>query len=191
MILQLQFVDWTRGLIVPERNTVVVKIDGTCNNSIPPLPRAAWGVYFGPQSSINMNGIVDLHLMQSKRRAMIEALWRALLIIYYQVSRDYSLVQIFIVSDSEYLVNAMTRWIEGWIANNGRTNDGQRVPYFPLIMQCHWLIEAITSDHGPHRDVKFWFVTPEKNMEAQFLAHQALQALYTHNNRYFYPHQWY
>lgn len=187
MLLQLQFVDWTRGLILPEPNTVVVKIDGTCNNILP-LPRGAWGVYFGPQSSINANGIMDLHLMQSTRRAIIEALWRALLIIYYQVTQDYSLVQIFIVSDSEYLVNAMTRWIEDWIANNGRTNEGHRVPYFSLIMQCHWLIETITSDHGPHRDVKFWLVTPEKNMEADFLARRAL---YTHSNPYFYRHQWY
>jgi ribonuclease HI len=78
-----------------------------------PPPELHRGVFVGPGSRYNAYGKLEAYLPQTSSRAEIEAFSQALDTLRDITANDFSLLHIKIVSDSEYLVNSMSLWIEG------------------------------------------------------------------------------
>ncbi|KAM5342061.1 hypothetical protein ACJ41O_015092 [Fusarium nematophilum] len=173
-VSQLQVLHPRTHAIEPDRPTAVVHIDGACRGNGTPSARAAWGVYFGPESPLNASGLLDPDIQQTSTRAEIEALSQAVRIIQRDIMQDISLQQIYIASDSAYLVEAMSQWIEGWIENNGRNNEGRRVAHYEILKGTHELLDELTYGDDGGLDFKFWHVPREENREADMLANSAL-----------------
>ncbi|KAI1767937.1 ribonuclease H-like domain-containing protein [Hypoxylon sp. FL1150] len=150
-VSQLQIKHPSTGAISLDRMTVVVSIDGACCGNGTPSARAAWGVYFGPNSPHNDCGLLDPTLPQTSTRAEIEAL-----------------------TDSDYLVKAMSRWIKGWIENGGRKAGGGPVAHFQVLKDIHEFIEEMTYGDEGGLYSKFWHVPRAQNPEADTLANRAL-----------------
>jgi ribonuclease HI len=123
------------GESFPLRLSIVVSIDGACRGNGTPSARAAWGVYFGPQSSHNSCEVLDLSLTQTSTRAEIEALSKALDIICNLVSSNLCLqyYTYYIRTDSAYLVNTFSRWIQTWIKKRGKNWKRKRPAHFDIL----------------------------------------------------------
>lgn len=80
-ITQLMFQARALPSPTPNQHTMVVHIDGACRNNGKPNARAAYGVYFGPGSPHNTQGLLAASLPQTSTRAEIEALGQALDVI--------------------------------------------------------------------------------------------------------------
>jgi ribonuclease HI len=162
------------GAIELDKTTVVVSIDGACRGNGTPSARAAWGVYFGPNSPHNASGLVKPNLPQTSTRAEMEALSQALRIIRNDVSEDFQLQEIRIRTDSAFLVNAMTVWMEDWIEDDGRNAQGRPVAHFQALKEMHERIEDMTYGDDGGLEFKFWKVPREDNREADALANRPL-----------------
>ncbi|KAF2452349.1 ribonuclease H-like domain-containing protein [Lineolata rhizophorae] len=173
-VSQLQVMHPRTGALDLDKFTVVVFIDGACRGNGTPSARAAWGVYFGPQSPHNASDLLKADLPQTSTRAEIEALSQALRIIRDEISQDFSLQQIRIVSDSAFLVRAMSEWIEGWIENDGRNAEGRPVAHYETFKEIHERLDEMTYGDDGGLEFKFWHVPRERNEEADALANQAL-----------------
>lgn len=175
-VSQLQVKHPRTGSIELDIPTVVVSIDGACRGNGTPSARGAWGVYFGPQSPHNANGLLDPSYPQTSSRAEIEALLQALNIIQRDISKDMSLIEIRIKSDSLYLVRAMSEWIEGWIENHGRNDEGRPVKHYAALKGIHERLDEMEYGDDGGIDFKFWHVPREQNREADELANQAFDS---------------
>ncbi|KAL6858471.1 ribonuclease H-like protein [Trichoderma novae-zelandiae] len=173
-VQQLQEIHPYTNQISVDIPTVVVSIDGACRGNGTPAARAAWGVYFGPQSPHNASGILDAALPQTSTRAEIEALSQALDIIRNDVSRDFSLLHYRIRTDSSYLVQTFSQWIESWIDNGGKTSRGKRAAHFEVLKKIHERLDDMTYGDDGGMEFKFWLVPREENKEADGLANEAL-----------------
>lgn len=173
-VRQLQMLHPRTGAIELDKFTVVVSIDGACRNNGKPTARASWGVYFGPGSRYNTSGLLSPELPQTSSRAEIEALSRAIDTIREFSHQDMTLQDIKIRCDSEYLCQAMSMWIEGWIENDGLRSNGRAVAHFDKLREIHDKIDDMTygDDGGLH--LQFWNVPREENQEADELANSAL-----------------
>ncbi|KAK5993979.1 Ribonuclease H1 [Cladobotryum mycophilum] len=172
-VSQLQVMHPRTGALELDRLTVVVSIDGACRGNGTPSARAAWGVYFGPQSPLNASGLLAPSLPQTSTRAEIEALSQALLIIRESVSEDVSLQEIRIISDSQFLVKAMSVWIEDWVENDGCNAGGRPIAHYEILKEIYDHLEEMTYGDDGGMDIRFWHVARERNKEADALANGA------------------
>lgn len=161
------------GQVGVDGYSVVVSIDGACRGNGTRSARAAWGVYFGPQSPHNSCGMLDKSLAQTSTRAEIEALSRALDIIRNDVSRDFSLQHYYIRTDSSYLANTFSEWIRSWIQNGGKNFKGKRPAHFGILRAIHERLDDMTYGDDGGMQFKFWHVPREENKEADALANEA------------------
>jgi ribonuclease HI len=173
-VRQLREMNPYTGQMSVDSRTVVVSIDGACRGNGTPSARAAWGVYFGPQSMLNASDALDATLPQTSTRAEIEALSQALDIIRYNVSDDHSLVHYHIRTDSSYLVKTFSSWIHNWIENGGMNSQGRRVAHFEVLEEIQELLDDMTDGDDGGMTFKFWLVPRDDNKEADALANQAL-----------------
>ncbi|KAI2467427.1 ribonuclease H-like domain-containing protein [Annulohypoxylon bovei var. microspora] len=176
-VSQLQYKHPRTGNVEIDRMTVVISIDGACRGNGTPSARAAWGVYFGPESPHNASGLLDSTLPQTSTRAEIEALSQALHIIPVAIEGDYSLQQFRIRTDSDFLVRAMSEWIEGWIESGGRRARGRPVAHYPVLKEIHERLDEMTYGDEGGLGFKFWHVPRAQNQEADALANHALDGL--------------
>lgn len=160
-----------------------VWIDGACRYNGQPNARAAWGVYFGPDSPYNKSGRLPATEPQTSTRAEIEALGHATTAVSNLVfakddttrslMRDHC-VGVFFYSDSDYLCKAMTMWMPKWMQNGGHRSSGP-VAHFDVLKKLHenlGLLEKMFTLGGIYLvHVKRW-----DNAEADALATQALDA---------------
>uniref|UniRef100_T1IRC7 RNase H type-1 domain-containing protein n=1 Tax=Strigamia maritima TaxID=126957 RepID=T1IRC7_STRMM len=98
----------------------VVYIDGACENNGRYGARGGIGVYWRPNDPRNVSE--PLIGRQTNNRAEIQAAVRAL--GQAQTSRLRALT---IVTDSKFLINSVTEWMDGWRQNGWITSTGQRV----------------------------------------------------------------
>ena len=155
-------------------HSMVVHIDGACRNNGRPSAKASYGVWFGSESKHNVYGPVDSSIPQTSTRAEIEALSKALESIREICAEDFKLSEIKIATDSSFLVNAFSRWMEAWIENNGRGSDGKRIKYFERLKEIHGALDEMEyGDDGGIR-CKFWLIPRDENSEADALANSAL-----------------
>lgn len=156
--------------------TIVVYIDGACRGNGTPTARSAYGIYFGPGSRHNANGLVAPCIPQTSTRAEIEALAEALEIIRHVCSADFKLQQIKIATDSSYLVDAMAKHVEGWIERDGIGSTGKVVAHYERLKELHELLDEMEYGDDGGIQVQFWHVGRSVNREADALANAALDA---------------
>jgi ribonuclease HI len=65
-------------------------------------------------------------------------------IVGVRAALDAGASHVTVVSDSEYVVKGMTRWLSGWLAKGWRTSDGQPVKNRELWEQLAELAERGT-----------------------------------------------
>jgi ribonuclease HI len=173
-VSQLQLLHPRTREIELDKMTLVVSIDGACRENGTPSARASWGVFFGPGSRFNSSGPLSPSCPQTSSRAEIEALSQAIDAIRGICHGDMTLQEIKIRSDSEYLCQAMSMWVGGWIGDNGIRPNGQPVAHFGKLKEIHEAIDEMTygDDGGLH--FQFWHVPREDNREADALATSVL-----------------
>jgi ribonuclease HI len=157
-----------------DEHSMVVYIDGACRNNGAPTARASYGVYFGPDSPYNSYGLLSDSLPQTSTRAEIEALCQAIEIVCEITDRDFKLSHIKIATDSSFLVDAMSQWMERWIENDGAGSNGRQVAHFGVLKQLHDKLDYMEYSDEGGREVQFWHVPREMNREADALANEAL-----------------
>lgn len=154
--------------------TLVVSIGSACRDNGTPTARASWGVFFGPGSRFNSSGRLSPSCPQTSSRAEIEALSQAIDAIRGIAHGDMTLQEIKIRSDSEYLCQAMSMWVGGWIEDDGLRPNGQPVAHFEKLKEIHEAIDEMTYGDGGGLQFQFWHVPRGENREADALANSAL-----------------
>jgi ribonuclease HI len=82
-----------------------------------------------------------------------------------------------IATDSSFLVNAMSRWKEQCINNDGLGSNGKKVAYFEVLKELHDKQDHMEYSDDGGRQVQFWLIPREMNSEADRLANMALDEL--------------
>jgi ribonuclease HI len=160
---------------LPDETSIVVFIDGACRDNGHPTARASYGVYFGPNSPHNTCGLLHQSLPQTSIRAEIEAFSKALAIVREITDVDLKLSHIKFATDSIFLVDAMSRWMERWIEGDGVGSNGRQVAHFQVLKQLHETLDYMEySDEAGGREAQFWHVSRDMNQEADALANMAL-----------------
>jgi ribonuclease HI len=157
---------------VADKSTMVVGIDGRYQQNENLAP--SYGIYFGPDSKYNTKGILEKSLPQTQSRVEIEALSKALDIIYSICDKDFSLSQIYIGTASESLYRAITDHIYGWVEDGGAQANGKEVENFVELKRLHELLEEKWYGDDGGIEVRFWETSSEENRQARALALAAL-----------------
>jgi ribonuclease HI len=151
-----------------DESTVVVCVDGACSGNGTPAARAGMGVYFGPDSPLNISE--PLRGVQANQRAEICATIHAIKKIIASVPvRWFS--RVVVVSDSAYVVQGMTDWVVEWRRNGYRSDRGG------LLVNASDMAEldsTIKELEGSGTIVEFWQVRREDNRMADALARRGI-----------------
>ncbi|KAJ7286775.1 ribonuclease H-like domain-containing protein [Mycena rebaudengoi] len=140
-----------------DARTVIICVDGACAGNGTPAARAGVGIYFGPGSPHNASQRITDGGAQTSQRAEILAATTALR------------KAIVLLTDSQYVVGAMTEWVFGWKDNAWKNTKGKTVEN-KEFQELDALIEQLEEDG---LDVKFWLVGREHNEKADELAKAA------------------
>lgn len=161
---------FTKSKIPATRSTTItVNVDGACpsNGNSPTV--ATWGVYFGRNSQYNSCGLLPPDSKITNNVAEIYAALQSLKLVSQKVVLGpREIKEVIIISDSAWLVNSMTSYIDKW-RQNGYINS-KRQPVFnaELIQELDDLIEDVDTTLG--LSVKFWHVERKHNHFADRLA---------------------
>ncbi|KAF1923067.1 ribonuclease H-like protein, partial [Didymella exigua CBS 183.55] len=150
--------------------SLVVYIDGACRGNGTRNARSSYGVYFGPDSPYNANGLIDNAAPQTSTRAEIEALAEALKIIQAVCATDFKLQQITIATDSSYLVDAMSKHVGGWIERGGLGSRGKAVAHYDRLKALHELLDEMEYGDDGGIVVQFWRIERSMSSAADALA---------------------
>ncbi|KAI8953644.1 ribonuclease H-like protein [Xylaria longipes] len=145
--------------------TVVVRINGLCEGD-GKKAQGSWGVYFGPGSRYNAKATTQA----DQSIAEIDALWKAVNTIDRICAENTSLRSFVIVTDSNYILLAMSFWAP----NGGKSAKGRPVPFAERFIPIY--DNLYFTNFVDCRDIKitFWQVSPDKNDEAYQLSLRAL-----------------
>ncbi|KAF3033740.1 hypothetical protein E8E12_002551 [Didymella heteroderae] len=152
--------------------TLAVYIDGACCGNGTPNARSSYDIYFGPGSPYNANGLVASGVPQTSTRAKIQALAEALKIIRRICSTDFKLQHIKIATDSSYLVDAMSKHVEGWIESGSIGSRGRAVAHYDRLKALHELLDEMDFGDDGGIEVQFWHIERSMNKEADRLLMQ-------------------
>ena len=149
--------------------TIAIFVGGACretgNGS-----RAGYGVFFGEGSKYNVKGVVDCGQKQTSQAAEITAVSRSLEVLN-EVWKTVGLLEVVIITDSDYLVKSMCEHIRKSLKNGFKTSRGRKVENEGLLRNLHERIEELRRESV---EVKFWRVKRSTNKEAEGLAKEAL-----------------
>ncbi|KAF9572475.1 hypothetical protein EC968_009861 [Mortierella alpina] len=120
-------------------DTMIIYTDGSSLGNGKMGSQAGLGVFFGVNDPRNVSERLGGE-PQTNQRAELMAVYRALQVC----GSDTAPVEIR--TDSMYTVNIVTKWAEGWIKNNWRRSDGEKVMNRDIIEP---LIAKIKSRPGP------------------------------------------
>lgn len=131
---------------LPKSVTMALYINGACRRTDDPNPIASYGVYFGPNSSFNRHGLLGADKPQTRKRADIEALWKALKVIDNETNRAFQHENnVLILTPSAYLCSVMTAWLPRWRENGGRTSLGERISHYDKLVEIDDLWEDLEA----------------------------------------------
>lgn len=120
---------------MPER--LDVWTDGACINNGKKGCVAGIGVYFGDGNSMNMSELLPFK-MHSNQKAEIYAIIRALEKIDEEIiDYDDELNEIYIYTDSKYVINSINDWIYRWMKNGWLKVDGSKVKNRKLLLMLY------------------------------------------------------
>jgi len=118
---------------------IVVHTDGSALGNGKKRAVAGVGVYFGPSDPRNISDSLP-GARQTNQRAELTAALRAL----ETVPKDRDMK---IVSDSEYMINCVTKWHVNWKKNGWKTSAGKTVENRDLIESVLNKLEERSSLH--------------------------------------------
>ncbi|EKG09153.1 hypothetical protein MPH_13854 [Macrophomina phaseolina MS6] len=162
---------------IRDDSTVVIYIDGACQGNGTPSAKASYGVYAGPSSRYNSSGLLSSSLPQTSTRAETAALDRVLDVIYNITKDDFKLSRIRIATDSDFLVKAMSKWMEGWIVNGGLSRKRTPAAHFEKLKELHERLDEIEYGDDGGLEIQFWHIPREMNKEANALASAVLSSV--------------
>lgn len=162
--------------------------DGACWGNGTPQTRASVGVYGTPAAWYNQGFVLPLSVPQTNQSAEIYSAIAALDVasailkdrwddeecpdqIFSRGSHVYSIV--YLVMDSNYVVQAMTEWIRKWRANGFRNTRGAPVVNKEALQTLDDKVRRLFEDHLVI--VRFWHVPRIHNFVADELAAEALR----------------
>ncbi|KAJ7457289.1 ribonuclease H-like domain-containing protein [Mycena galericulata] len=151
-----------------DKRTIVISVDGACSGNGTQSARAGVGIFFGPNSPHNVSESISG--TQTSQRAEILAATKALQKVSVLLENDFGVGCIVLLSDSQYVVGAMTEWVFGWKENGWKNANGGPVQNKAEFQALDAAIEKLEEDG---LDVKFWLVGREHNSQADELAKAA------------------
>ena len=113
-------------------NFVVIYCDGSCLGNGTPAAKAAYGVYFGPYSSLNMGKRLSDQYRQTNNSAEIVAMTEAVLAAK---KLDYKLIEIR--TDSKFLIVCVKKYLPFWLEIGWLTTTGQPVRNRPELEELY------------------------------------------------------
>ncbi|KXN92152.1 Ribonuclease H1, partial [Leucoagaricus sp. SymC.cos] len=154
-----------------EGSVIAIFTDGACLDNEMPWARVGLGVYFGPNSPYNLSE--QFSGSQTSQRAEIRAAVRALEKIedILHVEGQFPGRNIVIITDSQYVVGAMTGWLDNWRGNGWRTSGGHPVANLQDFIELEIVVERLEQQFD--LAVRFWHVPREYNTRADALAKAA------------------
>jgi len=116
--------------------TIIVFTDGACSNNGYLNAKAGIGIHFP-------NGeLPDLNRVVKKNPTNQRAELYAILVALYYIDKKLGLAdkKIIIKSDSQYSINCVTKWVNGWKKNGWLKKDGAKVKNKEIISRIdHYL----------------------------------------------------
>lgn len=109
------------GFTINEDGYTEVYTDGACPNNGRDGAKAGVGVWWGDLHEMNLSQSVvgDRH---TNNVAEIQAAGLAI-----SQARGAGITRLLVVTDSQFLVNCVEKWMEGWSRNGWRTSTGEEV----------------------------------------------------------------
>jgi ribonuclease HI len=141
------------------RHHIAVFIHGSCPHNGEPDALGSYGIYFGSDSPFNKSGLLPRDSLQTSQRAALTAAI-VTLAMFAECHKRYSqITNLIVVTDSRYLVNAITEHIVRWKSNGWITLDGAKVANRDLWEELErHCINALEHDIN----VYFWEVHREE-----------------------------
>ena len=150
-----------------DRHVLVVCVRGVCKRDDGAPAEGAIGVYFGPNSPHNFAAHVPASLPQTRKFAQIFAVRMALQRVRNRWSDDYNISTVHVVTDSEYVVKALSEDIDEWRTNGFQDARGGKIANHSEIEILDDLMLDLADD-GIR--VSFWSVDKAENKKADRLA---------------------
>ncbi len=89
-----------------------------------------YGVYF-PNNEVENISRPFLHKPYTNQRSELYAIYKGI----QHVKNQYKFKKLIIYSDSEYSINSMTKWIQGWKKNGWKTANKKPVLNLDIIQK--------------------------------------------------------
>ncbi|XP_055933829.1 ribonuclease H1-like [Argiope bruennichi] len=118
---------------------LTVFIDGASSGNGQEIAQAGIGVYWGPGNKLN----TSLRLLgrQTNNRAEILAAVHAL-----KQAKELGITNIRVCTDSQFLINGITKWIDKWKDNNWKTSTGKPVINKDEFLELEKVCQGINVD---------------------------------------------
>ncbi|KAK2882678.1 hypothetical protein FQN49_000110 [Arthroderma sp. PD_2] len=154
-------------------SSIIIAVDGACSGNGTPWPEAAVGVYVGDGSQHNASLPLDSGYATSQKAELVAGIYG--LDAAREINKwgigGQSLTQVIIKTDSAYMVNGVTQWVNRWEANGYINADGGQVTNHTLFKE---LTRRICELAEAGVKVYFWHVLREHNLKADGLANLPL-----------------
>jgi ribonuclease HI len=152
--------------------SILIHTDGACRDNGYASARASYGVYFGPNSKYNSAAVLDRNVhRQTNQYAELFGVLRALRIVRNHLDDWQDVGEVVIATDSQYVFDAMTRFVFKWRKNGWINCCGREVVNSVKFKEVDDII-GVLADEGVK--VQFFWVPREYNREADELARDIL-----------------
>lgn len=117
-----------------KKKTILVYTDGSCVNNGKKNAVGGIGIYFPNKELTDISRIYDIGVCTNHKAELYAIL---ITLKYIKKNIGLSKYKILIKTDSEYSINCLTKWINGWINKGWKTVNGTRVVNRELIEPIH------------------------------------------------------
>jgi ribonuclease HI len=104
--------------------------DGACSSNGRPGAKAGYAVWFPEHKTMSVSQKLPADQPQTNQRAEMAAIHRATLVLEENGFHDEDIVM---YTDSDYSINCLTKWINGWVSHGWKTSAGKDVLHRDLI----------------------------------------------------------
>ncbi|KAF9450279.1 ribonuclease H-like protein [Macrolepiota fuliginosa MF-IS2] len=155
---------------------IAILADGACAGNGTNYARAGMGVYFAPDSRYNISEKLEAwDGQQTNQHAEIRAAVLALEKVIELVEDGCLQTEnVVLISDSSYVVDAMTNWVYRWRNNGWMNNRGFEVTNRDDFERLDRLINILDDDFDV--SVRLWLVPRCYVQEADRLAKDAINS---------------
>ncbi len=138
-------------------DSVTVYTDGSCLSNGTKKARAGIGVWWGPGDPRNVSKPLD-YPPHTNNRAEVAAVIAAL----EQLPEH---IPIILCTDSEYVINSMSKWMLGWVRNGWKNSRGGDVKNQDLLKRLWDVLNSVGVDrvrfchvpaHTGKKDGNYW-----------------------------------